>query len=120
MFEEVMNQNREGLIMLRMQEAKAGLNWECRGCEKPKPKSHQKPLKPTRSRKAKKPKGGGEKKKQENKYRSGCKGRFQKVPLLIWSPYLPRRETSKRKSLPNPPKIPEFSVPRDCSESGPI
>ena len=30
-------------------------DWECRGCEKPKPKSHQKPHEPTRSRKAKKP-----------------------------------------------------------------
>ena len=42
-------------------------NWECRGCEKPKPKSHQKPHKPAKSRKAQKPRSQKAKKPRSRK-----------------------------------------------------
>ena len=63
-------------------------NWECRGCEKPKPKSHQKSHKPTRSRKAKKPRSQEAKKLKTQEAKSGGekiqKTRKTHTPPRVW------------------------------------
>ena len=66
-------------------------NWEYSGCEKPKPKSHQKLLKPTRSRKAKKPRS-----QQAKKPRKKPRSQKTKKPR---SPEAEKPRSQKRKNI---------------------